>query len=80
MVALQYDGTNSADIRDMADAGTSGGVYSIAAEDAGGLTLASAQQSVWADLRLAVGDYCLTGGSVVPEATFAASWHVLGDA
>ena len=81
LVALEYDGANSADILAMANAGMSPAVYTAESEAGGTLVLASSQTSVWSDLTLVIGDYCLTPGpSVVPAAAFPVRFVVLGDA
>lgn len=80
IVALQYDGTNSAAVLALANADKPSPVFTIDSEDGTGLALASAQPSVWPDVFLAPQDWCLGGPSAVPSAQFAATWHVLGDA
>ncbi len=81
MVALQYDGSNSADILAMANADMASAVYTVASEAEGTLVLASSQPSYWSDLTFAVGDYCLVpNASVVAESMFPGRFVVLGDA
>jgi hypothetical protein len=80
VVALQYDGTNSGDILTLANSGMSTTVFTVDSEDEAGLSLASAQPSVWAPAFLAPGDWIMAGGGAEPAAVFAGKWHVLGDA
>jgi hypothetical protein len=79
-IALQYDGTNAADIVVVANTGLSSTVFTVTGEDETGLSLGSTEPSVWGPLFLTLGDWCMEGGGVEPAAVFAGKWFVLGDA
>ena len=79
LTALQYDGTNSADVLDFIQTGMPGGwgtTWAIHSETGGVLTVRSGNPDVWSDIAVPAG-YILVmpTGDLLPQAIYEARFR-----